>query len=183
MSAAARGAAEAGRCARRLIGVSCFVLSVASTMLPPSAAASDDDLRVTLERTACFGTCPIYSVSVDASGAITYAGDRFVAERGPRTAKLDADDMRRLVEAIGNAGLDDLEGPYVRGAPGCEDYSTDNPTQIITVVRGGHEKRIVYDFGCKAFGVRDTFARLKSLGASIDAILDTARWVGPAGNE
>jgi uncharacterized protein DUF6438 len=177
------GGDATGRCARRRIGVSWLAMCFAVTALSHSATGSEDGLRVTLERTACFGTCPIYSVSVDESGTITYVGDRFVAEHGSRKAKLSIEDMRRLVAAIDKAAFDDFEGPYVRGTQGCEDYYTDHPTQIITVARSGHEKRVVYDFGCNEPGVRNTFARLKALGTSIDEILDTMRWVGAPGDE
>ena len=37
---------------------------------------------ITFETTACFGSCPIFSIAVDAQGNGTYRGERFVAQKG-----------------------------------------------------------------------------------------------------
>src|SRR5690606_35681542 len=36
------------------------------------------DARVTMQRQPCFGTCPVYSVDIDAAGVVTFRGERFV---------------------------------------------------------------------------------------------------------
>jgi hypothetical protein len=40
----------------------------------PESAAVPGDFSATLERTVCFGSCPVYTVSVDASGLVQYDG-------------------------------------------------------------------------------------------------------------
>ena len=53
--------------------------------LTGSAAAQGVDVPadalIHMQRTSCFGTCPIYAVTIDGRGAVTYDGERFVRDR------------------------------------------------------------------------------------------------------
>jgi Domain of unknown function (DUF6438) len=51
------------------------------------------DLRsvsVTLKRTACFGTCPVYTVAVHGSGLVEYLGEFHVAMPGAQAGRVTA---------------------------------------------------------------------------------------------
>jgi hypothetical protein len=37
---------------------------------------------IKLQRTMCYGTCPVYSVTVDKEGNVNYYGEMFVYKRG-----------------------------------------------------------------------------------------------------
>ena len=58
-----------------------------------SAVAQESDLPpdalIRLQRTSCLGPCPIYTVTIDARGTVTYEGERFVRVVGRRTAQID----------------------------------------------------------------------------------------------
>src|SRR5262245_2191770 len=56
--------------------------------------AVPDDFSVTLERTICFGACPAYSASVDASGLVQYDGTQCVAVNGHRESRLSQEHLR-----------------------------------------------------------------------------------------
>ena len=47
---------------------------------PAGQPTADSAARITLERGPCFGTCPVYSVTLDGSGAVLFEGRRFVAD-------------------------------------------------------------------------------------------------------
>jgi hypothetical protein len=47
------------------------------------------DALIRLQRTSCFGPCPIYTVTIDARGTVTYEGERSVRIVGRRTAHID----------------------------------------------------------------------------------------------
>src|SRR5262245_50253000 len=42
------------------------------------ASAIDNETRVTLERTQCYGPCPVYTLSVAGDGTVAYFGTRYV---------------------------------------------------------------------------------------------------------
>jgi hypothetical protein len=57
------------------------------------------DIEITLERGMCFGTCPVYSVSLFGNGTIAWMGEMYVEAAGNRTDSLDP----ALVSEIGRA--------------------------------------------------------------------------------
>src|SRR5215468_11133982 len=99
-----------------------FLLALATA----SAADATFD-RITFTRTVCFGTCPAYSISVTGKGMISYGGDRFVSQKGARTAKLDAADVKRLEAALKTANVDAMRDSYAEPGDGCESLATDHP--------------------------------------------------------
>jgi len=133
--------------------------------------------RITLSRTACHGTCPIYTVSVTADGAIHYGGERFVAQVGARSATLDAEGLKRLEAALATSDFALLRDDASFN-DGCEMRATDNPSIVLSVVRGGAEKNIHYYLGCRGAAIDADLRRANEFGRAIDEILDTARWVG-----
>ena len=58
---------------------------------------------ITLARMACLGPCPIYSIRVDGSGAVTYQGDDFVRVRGPASRQIAASEAEGLVNEFEQA--------------------------------------------------------------------------------
>jgi hypothetical protein len=67
-------------------------------LMSTATAISGQGLPViTLRRTACFGTCPVYSLEIYEDGRLHYQGDQFVGTIGPREAQISSDDVKVLV--------------------------------------------------------------------------------------
>ena len=47
------------------------------------------DVKITIERTACFGTCPVYKIEIRGDGNCTYYGIEYVMEKGERNFTID----------------------------------------------------------------------------------------------
>ena len=60
------------------------------------AAQGRNDL-ITLERGACFGTCPIYQVTIASDGTVSFEGHNFVKTKGAATAQIKPEDFNKLV--------------------------------------------------------------------------------------
>jgi hypothetical protein len=138
----------------------------------PGAAASEPWV-VTLERTPCFGTCPVYQVAISRSGAVRFVGRRHVTREGEAIAEIPAvrvDSLLRALEAGGYFGFADA---YVMGSPACGQYATDSPTVITTAITAGRTKTIRHDYGCNA--APRELGRLERL---IDEVAGTSRWIG-----
>jgi len=138
----------------------------------PGAAASEPPV-VTLERTPCFGTCPVYQVGISRSGAVRFIGKHHVTQQGEATAEIPAarvDSLLRELEAGGYFGFADA---YVMDAPACGRYATDSPTVISSASAGGRTKTIRHDYGCDAAPVE-----LGRLERRIDEVAGTSRWIG-----
>jgi Domain of unknown function (DUF6438) len=50
--------------------------------------AVPDDFVIGLERTSCFGECPVYSVTIDAKGNVTYDGKKLVRVEGHQNDRI-----------------------------------------------------------------------------------------------
>ena len=137
----------------------------ADSSVPGAAGASP--VLLTLERTACYGRCPIYKVTVLRDGTVQWEGERFVKTTGKASAKLSAATMTGLAKAFARAGFFALQDKYER-------YDvTDNPSAIVSFDDGTHKKTIRHYHG-------DTSApkALYELEDRIDQLANTARWIG-----
>ncbi len=138
-----------------------------------AAAPAGDSAAVTLERTPCFGTCPVYRVSVARSGAVQFVGTHHVARPGTSTDDIGPERADSLMKALEAGGYFDFADEYVMNAPACGQYATDSPTVITSVTAGGRTKRIRHDYGC--FAAPQALAAFEQL---IDEVTGTARWIG-----
>jgi hypothetical protein len=142
------------------------------TPYEPVAAASQPPV-VTLERTPCFGTCPVYQVAISGSGAVRFVGKQHVTQLGEATAEIPAarvDSLLRELEAGGYFGFADA---YTMDSPACGRYATDSPTVITSVTAAGRSKTIRHDYGCDA--APQELGRLERV---IDEVAGTSRWIG-----
>ena len=90
---------------------------------------------ITLRRGACFGTCPIYQVTLNADGTATWDGEQFVDRIGHYEGQVDITDYGRLAEFIKRADFFDWEPEYLADV-------TDLPDYILTVVADGKTKTV-----------------------------------------
>jgi hypothetical protein len=122
-------------------------------------------LVVGLEQTPCFGTCPVYAVSVWRDGRATYDGRAHVTQIGTREHSVSASTLLALDEAIERAHVETLATSYEQR------FVTDLPTTITTVTdRHGRTKRIR-----RYHGDRTAPARLVQLERDIARILGLDR--------
>lgn len=136
-----------------------------------AAAAVDTTTIVSLDRGACHGMCPIYTVHVQVDGGVRFTGARFVQPVGADSARIASADASALQAAFTTRQFERLPSTIEHDSPGCGPYVADLPTVELTVrgVRGAH--RVRWDEGCRDHPrVLDTLARL------VDSVSGTSRW-------
>jgi len=121
---------------------------------------------VTLERGACFGTCPMYSLVIYEDGTVVFMGIRFVAEAGIHIGKIEPEDAAALVESITEQGYFNLDDAYT------DQSVTDLPTVMTSVLGEEGYKEIVHYLG-------DDSApeSLTAIEDSIDAAVNVSQWI------
>ena len=139
----------------------------------PASEATNDTPAVTLERTPCFGTCPVYTLSISRSGTVRFTGKHHTAHAGPATAQIPPGRVDSLIAELDSAGYFELADDYVMDSPACGMYATDSPTVITSVTREGKTKTIRHDRGCSAAP-----PELSRLEQRIDEVAGSWRWVG-----
>lgn len=84
---------------RLVILILLFTVSACSgskkTSVPYEPEATD---RLMLQRTGCYGTCPIYEIVIFGNGIVSYEGKRYTDKTGKFVGQLDAESTQALFE-------------------------------------------------------------------------------------
>lgn len=152
----------------------CSVVAPQPTATPSPAPTPTPDyssVQITLERTACFGFCPIYKITIHGDGTVEYDGERNVTVTGHQTSQLTQAQLAELVAAFQQAGYFDLKENYT--AP-----VTDLPSTITSFSFEGRSKLITNYGGCTIDSSERAPQALCDLEAKIDSLANSAQWVG-----
>jgi hypothetical protein len=110
-------------------------------------------VRITLQRGACMGPCPVYSVEIRGDGTARYKGDGAVVVHGEHTFQISPETARCLVEDFRAADFWSLAPAYV------DDNISDFPDALVTLEIGGQKKSL-----------EDYLGRLVGMPASVTAL-------------
>lgn len=94
---------------------------------------------ISLQRTPCFGTCPVYSVTFHRNGEAEFEAKEHLPKLGKFSGKLDVATYGRLCYLIEQSRFQDLKDRY-------QASWTDDTTCIVTV-SGGEKRKEVSDYG------------------------------------
>lgn len=129
---------------------------------------------ITLERTPCFGTCPMYKLEIFADGKIVYEGKDFVKRKGRVESRITKAQVQQLVREFNKINYFELDDEYVSEGPNCPQWWTDSPSAVTSINWKGRQKAIRHYHGCQGAKVRE---QLTALENKIDQIANTKRWV------
>jgi hypothetical protein len=139
------------------------VLVLALCLFADNGRAESPVTKISLERTACFGTCPVYKITVYSDGKVEYEGKGYVKEKGGRTSRISERDFVRLMKKVDEIGFFELKDRY-------DGRITDLPTRITTVIKGDVSKTVRNYYG----GPESLYA----LEQLIDEVTNSAQWTG-----
>lgn len=124
--------------------------STDTTSSPPTVAAAvrSESRIATLERTPCYGTCPVYKVTLHSDGSVSFEGTRNVSVTGVRTWRVPADSAAIVFRFADSVRFASFPARYDFGEPGCSPYIADLPGYAVTVETAGTSKRVYTDAGC-----------------------------------
>jgi hypothetical protein len=136
---------------------------------------SDADLKtmtIQLERTACLGSCPAYSVIIHGDGRVEYNGTRNVKETGTREGRIETDKVRALASEFAKIKFWGI----------AEDYSqtkcrgrrcTDMATAVTEISIKGVSHHVSHYHGCGSAP-----KSLFELESAVDESADSEKWTG-----
>jgi len=118
--------------------------------------AKNDTTFASIERTFCFGTCPVYTLTIGVNGNATYEGTRNVDMLGTYSGKFTPAQMNTLIESAKNIEYLTMESSY------DNPHVTDLPSTTTSIVIDGKRKQVMRRIGfpqsIKVF--EDTFDEL-----------------------
>lgn len=142
------------------------------TRVAPPELRPASNIFISLSRSGCYGTCPVYSVSIGAHGGIEFFGQSYVAEKGAHSIPISPDSVRALAREFIDADFYSMQDEYLA-------HVTDLPTTGISIAIDGRQKKITGYQGVWA-GMP---ALVKDLEEEIDWLAESRRWIyGPDGN-
>jgi hypothetical protein len=93
-------------------------------------------ILASIERTSCFGSCPIYKATFFDNGEVTYVGKNFVENIGTYTTLVSAEDLEGIVQMAKDVNYFALEDAYPTPI-------ADFPKTITSVNLKGNQKSIL----------------------------------------
>src|SRR5262245_30525267 len=88
-----------------------------STNKPTETALKEDENEplIMMERTSCFGGCPVYKLTIYPTGVVIYEGKDSVAVKGKKTTVIGIDKVKELKAEINRAKFYSLKDKYEGG--------------------------------------------------------------------
>jgi hypothetical protein len=134
-----------------------FTACKSSQNNPPS----DDDLRITMRKTMCFGQCPTYEIKIYQNGYVKLKGEKHVPHIGIFEAQLSKKDLQALTQKFDASNFFDFKDVY-------EVMMTDLPTTYLTYQKDGKTKDV------RRMG--DAPEALISLEDAVAKLLNDLKW-------
>lgn len=139
-----------------------MTLLIAALIAAAQAAAPARNPAISMQRTPCFGTCPVYTVRIFDDGLVEYTGTRFVKVAGDQSWRIEPAAVRALFADIDKAGFFEMRDEYT--AP-----VTDHATTYVTVQSGARRKSVTDYFNAPP--------ALKEIEQRIDDVSGVLRYV------
>jgi hypothetical protein len=147
-------------------GVACTrVTSPANGDCPPSGGREP---LATLERTRCFGTCPVYRVTILRDGTVEYVGGQYVKVQGRATGHISAEQLAQLCRLFQQSGYLQFRDSYERVDV------TDQPSAYTSYSPAPGRTRSVRHY----LGDRSAPRALIDVEEGIDRIVHIEQWIG-----
>ena len=131
------------------------------TVVAPATAVTQDSLFVYLERTPCYGQCPMYKFKIYNSGYALYEGKRFVEKIGLYETRLSAAVLNEIKTKVNDINYFGFRDQYPKTA-------SDFPSVKTAIIIDGKRKEIMNGTGAPS--------ALKEFEKYLDSVKDSAEW-------
>jgi hypothetical protein len=124
----------------------------------PAVAEAD---AISFETGMCYGSCPVYKVTLRKDGSGTFEGKHFTAVTGERIFRVTPEQYRAFADHL--EPLRPSSGSVRLAEGACWNAATDHPSAEVTWVSSiGSSQSYHLDYGCDAERNREAIERLRS---------------------
>jgi hypothetical protein len=136
-------------------------------------AKDRESLRIELFHSGCFGSCPVYTITVHGNGEVDYLGRMDVKECGKRSDSISEGQLLDILRELDQVHFFALEDRAFLWPP-------DVPSVWVTVNADGKTKRVAAPKS--GAGPKDgAFATFVRAAGRIDEIVGSEKWIEPKG--
>jgi len=144
---------------------------------PPTTTGPIPDTGITLAEGPCFGTCPVYDMTVYPNEFYQLNSGQFTSNPGASTGTLPAGSWAAANQALQTANFATLPLDVTQGSPACgNQIATDLPSATISEVTIAGPRTVEWYRGC--FGAADR-VRLNQLVADLRVAMTVDALVTP----
>lgn len=104
-----------------------LALGACSPQLNEQLQKADTAFIIKIEKTPCFGKCPVYELTLRSDSTAHFVGKRFVQMEGEHQSQLGAQDMDSIRYILAHYNFDELDSVY------NDSHVADLPSTFITV--------------------------------------------------
>lgn len=141
------------------LSLAAILLASGCATVPDGPVAIESD-AISYETGPCFGTCPVYTVTVRPDGSGTFEGRRFTTVTGTRSFRVTPAQYRAFAERL--APLRPAEGSVRMSGENCRAMATDLPSAEVTwFSQIGNSQSYYFNYGCDMDTNRGIAERLR----------------------
>lgn len=97
--------------------IAVFLFSKCKTPTKTDNTPANNAKLISMHTGPCFGTCPVYTITVYHNGLVEYQGDRFTDKAGLWSRQLDNPGMEKLKQLVKEADLMAMQDEYKSNIP------------------------------------------------------------------
>lgn len=150
------------------ISVAAVALSVSACTMtdaaPEGAPMPIERESITYSTEPCFGTCPVYSVTVTPEGEGVFKGKQHVATTGSQSFRIDSGTYRRFADHLATVRPREGDRNISHGEPDCGNAPTDMPSITVrwSSNTGAADQNLRLYLGCRSAEADRVAAVLKA---------------------
>ena len=136
------------------------------------------DTVITLDRSACYGYCPEYTLTISGDGSVVFVLRMNGKEVRKVTSIISQEKLKEIIKEFNKADYFSLKDKYINQEDdGCPEYWTDQPDVNTSIKTNGRIKSISHYHGCRENRGRTIYPKgLTELERKIDEIVNTKQW-------
>jgi len=96
----------------RILSILILLFSLSCSASKNNRKSIDSTKEISLERTACYGTCPVYQVTIFADGKVRYEGKNHVDQMGIYSGRIEKNAALALFSKIANFSWESYPEKY-----------------------------------------------------------------------
>lgn len=127
-------------------------------------------VSIEMSRGPCFGSCPIYSLTLHGDGLVEYRGIRFVGIKEAQTARINVEELMLVLRDLERMHFFTVEDRAFQ-------WAYDSPSVTISVSVDGRQKRVTADGVCFAGLNGGPKTSILRIADEIDEIVGSKQWV------
>jgi hypothetical protein len=170
----------------RHLGAATLLLLAAACAQPrlvtaDNTPAPDGADSLVLERAPCYGTCPVYRLSIASDGAVRLESRARADSGRTHEGRMSAAAFAELVAGADSMGFFTFPARIAEDPALCGIRATDHPTATVTIHRATGTHSVEDYHGCHgpadAPAIRERLQRLRAWESVIDSVAGTGRWL------